>query len=101
MAEPKILSEEEIEDNLRSLPEWQREGNKIKKQFQFKNFVDSLSFINELLPYCQELDHHPDTHIFYNKVLFELTRFDVDEKLTDKDFTIARKIEELYAGRKP
>ncbi len=99
MDKPKILPEEEIKKELAGLPGWEREGMKIKKQFKFQDFADSLNFINGLLPYCEELDHHPDAHIFYSKVLFELTRYDVGEKLTDKDFAIARKIEELYAEK--
>jgi len=72
--------------------------------------MGSLGFINKLAPFCEELDHHPDIHIFYNKVLFELQRFDVGQdaseagsggspvsgKVTDKDFMPAKKIEQLY-----
>lgn len=96
MADPKILTEQEITDGLKSLPGWAYKDNKISKEFKFEDFMGSLNFINELAPYCQRLDHHPDVHIFYSKVLFELQRFDVGGKVTDKDFMVAHKIEELY-----
>jgi len=96
MEQTQILTEEEISDGLKKLPGWEREGSKIKKEFKFEDFNGVLAFLNELIPFCDEIDHHPDVHIFYNKALFELTRYDVGEKLTNKDFVVAHKIEELY-----
>jgi len=110
MEKPNILATEEITEGLKSLPGWTYKDNKISKEFSFSDFMGSLNFINELAPYCQALDHHPDVHIFYSKVLFELQRFDVGQgaseagsaglpvsgKVTDKDFLVAHKIEELY-----
>lgn len=99
MVTPKILTQEEITDGLQSLPGWEFKNNKISKEFKFTDFMGSLHFINTLAPFCEKLDHHPDIHIFYSKVLFELQRFDVGGKVTDKDFMIAHKIEELYAAK--
>ena len=96
MEETKILTEDEIIEKLKSFDGWTYKDNKISKEFQFKDFMDSLDFINKLAPYCEQLDHHPDTHIFYSKVLFELQRFDVGGKVTDKDFMVAEEIERLY-----
>ncbi|OGZ64551.1 MAG: hypothetical protein A3A98_03275 [Candidatus Staskawiczbacteria bacterium RIFCSPLOWO2_01_FULL_40_39] len=99
MQKPNILTEEEILEKLGELDGWSYKDNKISKQFQFSDFMDSLDFINKLAPYCESIDHHPDAHIFYNKVLFELQRFDVGGKVTDKDFMVAHEIEKLYAER--
>ncbi len=94
-----ILTQEQIESELKTLPGWKYENDKIAKQFEFKDFMDSLHFINVLAPFFEQNDHHPDTHIFYSKVFFELQRFDVGGKVTDKDIVIAREIERLYAAR--
>lgn len=100
MEKPKILTEEEIRSRLtKELPGWSYAGDKISKQFSFSDFMDALNFINRLAPYFEEVDHHPDMHIFYSKVLFELQRFDIGGKVTDRDFLVATKIEELY-GKK-
>ncbi len=96
MEDIKILSKKEIGQELSGLPGWAYKKNKISKKFEFKDFMDSLNFVNKLAPYCDGVDHHPDVHIFYNKVLFELQRFDVGGKVTNKDFMVARKIERLY-----
>ncbi len=99
MEKPIILSKEEIVENLKTLSGWEFKDEKISKQFAFKDFMDSLSFVNKLAPFCEANDHHPDVHILYSKVLFELQRFDVGGKVTDKDFLVARQIEKLYSQR--
>ena len=100
MEKVNILTKEQIDQELKNVEGWEYKNDKISKQFEFKDFVDSLSFINELAPFCEALDHHPDVHIFYNKVLFELQRLDVGGKVTDKDITVAKEIEKLYSLRK-
>ncbi len=99
MTKPVILSEKQIKEQLASFAGWEYKDNKIAKQFEFNDFMDSLNFINKLAPFCEANDHHPDVHIFYSKVLFELQRFDVGGKVTDKDFLVAGEIEWLYQQR--
>src|SRR4051812_34856308 len=99
MEKPNILSQEEIDQQLKDVPGWTFKDNKISKEFKFNDFMDVLNFINKLAPFCENMDHHPDIHIFYSKVLFELQRFDVGGKVTDKDFQVAREIERLYKER--
>ncbi len=96
---PKIIPDDEIKERLKNLPGWKYEDNKIKKEFKFDDFLDSLGFVNTLAPFFEQMDHHPDTHILYSKVIFELQRFDIGGKVTDKDFTIAEEIERLYSQR--
>lgn len=97
MDKPKILSKEEIDKTLTRLSGWTYADDKLTKEFAFADFVGSLSFINRLIAYFQEMDHHPDVHIFYNKVKMELTRYDVGGKVTDRDVEVAKKIDETYA----
>lgn len=92
----KILNDAEIKKELETLPGWKREENKIVKQFEFKNFLDALNFINGLAPFFQENDHHPDINWSYKKITFSLTRYDAGEKLTDMDFITAREIEKRF-----
>jgi len=99
MKKPTILSEEEIQKRLPDLKGWTYSDNKLHKEFKFKDFMDSLNFVVGLAPFFEAQDHHPDIHIFYSKILFELQRFDIGGKVTDKDFIVAEKIERVYSGR--
>lgn len=99
MGQAKILSNREINEELKRMPGWDFYENKIRKEFQFPDFMAAVEFVNRLAPFCEKQDHHPDIHIFYNKILFELQRYDVGGKVTDKDFLVARRIEEIYASK--
>ena len=99
MEKAKILSMDEINEGLQSLPHWAFVNDKISKEFTFNDFMDCLGFVNKLAPFCESLDHHPDIHIFYSKILFELQHFDIGGKVTDKDLKVAHEIEKLYKER--
>ncbi len=100
-----ILSEEEIIEKLKEFPGWEYKdlnkeglsGNKIFKEFKFKDFMSVLVFIVRIAPFFEKNDHHPDMHIFYSKILFELTRWDIGGKVTDMDFVVAKEIERMYS----
>lgn len=101
MTKPTPLSPDEIETVLQRLPGWAVEEDKrIAKEFEFKDFIESLSFINRLVPFFELKDHHPDVHIFYNRVKFELSRYDIGGKITDRDVEVAKRIEHEYASLK-
>lgn len=92
----KILTEGEIKERLKEFPGWNYGNNKISKEFVFKSFLDGLELVNKLAPYCEKIDHHPDIHISYKKIIFELCRYSIGGKVTDRDFLVAREIERLY-----
>ena len=92
----KILSQEEIQEKLKKIPGWEYKDNKISKEFKFKEFLDVLAFLVKIAPFFEKNDHHPDMHIYYSKVLFELTRWDADGKVTDMDFTTAKEIDRVF-----
>ncbi len=92
----KILSEDEIQSNLKEVSGWKYQDNKISKEFDFDSFMDTIAFIIKLAPFSEANEHHPDIHIFYTKIRFDLQRFDVGGKVTDKDFLVAKQIEKLF-----
>ncbi|MBX4206438.1 4a-hydroxytetrahydrobiopterin dehydratase [Candidatus Parcubacteria bacterium] len=99
MEKLNILSEEQIKEGLKSLPGWSYADDKISKQFEFKDFMDSLGFVTKMAPVFEANDHHPDTCIMYSKIRFDLHRFDVGDKVTDRDLLIAGEIEKAYEER--
>lgn len=89
------LSFDEIMIKLKALPGWEFNHDKIAKTFVFDSFSDGINFLVKLAPFCNEIDHHPDIHIYYRKIKFELSRFSIGGKVTKRDFTVAKKIEKL------
>ena len=97
MLEINILTDQEIQNELKNLNGWEYKDSKLTKEFEFKSFDQAVEFVNNLTTFCNEIDHHPDIHIYYKKIRFELQRFDLGAKVTDKDFMVAREIERLFA----
>ncbi len=95
----KVLDKREINEKLKEVFGWKYKRNKISKEFQFDNFVDALNFINQMKDFFERNDHHPDVHIFYNKILFELQRFDVGGYVTNMDFIVAKEIDKIFQER--
>lgn len=90
------LSEAEVKEKLKELPDgWEHIENKITKTFIFDNMMEGVHLLDKLIPYCNEIDHHPDIVINFKKFKFELTRWDAGQKVTARDFLVAKKIEEL------
>ncbi len=91
------LTENQITERLKTIPGWSYGNNKIFRQFEFESFNSGLEFVNDLAPFFNKIDHHPDIHIYYKKILFELTRFSIRGKVTERDFTVAKKISEKFS----
>jgi 4a-hydroxytetrahydrobiopterin dehydratase len=89
-----LLSDDEIERRLDDLPEWRREGDSIKRQFKFGDFTGSVDFVNRIAPPAEEMNHHPDIAISWNKVDLTLSTHS-EGGLTENDFELATRIDSL------
>ena len=98
-SEPKVLTKKELQTIMPRLLGWKQAGNKLTRSFEFQDFVESLSFVNSLVAHFETVDHHPDVRIAYGEVTFELTRFDVGGRVTDRDVEVAKKISSTYRAR--
>ena len=105
MDQPKILTASELRAIMPRLAEWKLAQNKLSRPFEFQSFVHSLSFVYSLVAYFETVDHHRDVQISYGEVTFELTRYDVGGKVTDRDVEVAReefvRVQSALVGRLP
>ena len=86
------LSNDDIAERLNAAPGWEREGNWIRKQFQFPDFKGAVAFVNRVAEAAEAMDHHPDIDVRYNKVKL-LTSTHSAGGLTEMDFELARRID--------
>ena len=89
-----LLSDEDIEARLDELSDWERDGESIKREFKFNDFQGSIDFLNRITPPAEEMNHHPDIGVSWNKVGLTLTTHSAGG-LTEDDFTLAKKIDDL------
>ncbi len=88
------MSDDEVKDQISKLGGWEREGDALVREFEFANFVGSVDFVNRLTPVAEEMNHHPDLAISWNKVTVSLSTHS-EGGLTDNDFELAGKIDSL------
>ena len=88
------LAQQNIEEKLAGFPEWSLIGDSMQRTLSFESFGDSMSFVAKVAELAEDLQHHPDILIRYNKVTLTLTTHDAGG-LTDKDFTFARAVDVL------
>ena len=88
------LSDGEIQERLSSLSGWERHGDAIKREFELADFKGSVDFVNRLTPEAEEMNHHPDLKISWNKVTVKLSTHS-EGGLTENDFELARRITAL------
>ena len=89
-----LLNDGEIQDRVKKLPDWTLEGKQISCLRTFKDFIESIDFVNKLVGPAEAAGHHPDIEISYNKVKISLTSHDAGG-LTSKDFELAQTLSQL------
>ena len=72
------------------------EEKEIEKKFQFKDFRESMQFVNSVAGIAESEGHHPDIKISYNKVKISLSTHAIGG-LSINDFILASKIEALQS----
>jgi 4a-hydroxytetrahydrobiopterin dehydratase len=93
-----VLGEEQIEAALADLGGgWAHEGKAIVKEFELKDFVGSVDFVNRITPVAEQMNHHPDLSISWNKVTVSITNHSAGG-LTPADFDLAGRIDEVAGG---
>jgi 4a-hydroxytetrahydrobiopterin dehydratase len=75
--------------------EWTQENNRLKKTFQFKDFVTAFSFMTRVALTAEKMNHHPQWTNVYNTVSFELSTHDAGDIVTEKDQKLAKAIDAL------
>ena len=91
-----LLGEEEIQERLGSLEGWERDGDALRKEFKLDDFVGSVEFVKSLVEPAEEMNHHPDLAISWNKVTVTLSTHS-EGGITENDFELAKRIDSLAA----
>jgi 4a-hydroxytetrahydrobiopterin dehydratase len=89
-----LLSDDEISARLEDLSGWERQGDALVREFKFDDFVGSVDFVERLTPVAEEMNHHPDLAISWNRVTARLSTHS-QGGITANDFELAGRLDEL------
>jgi 4a-hydroxytetrahydrobiopterin dehydratase len=87
----------QVEAHLQRVDGWQRASRSIEKTFAFRDFHQTMAFVNALAWICHVEDHHPELVVTYNRCT---VRFDTHSVggLSINDFICAAKVDALTAA---
>ena len=88
----ELLSDIAIQRELGGLAGWSRRGDALTRTYQFRNFAQSMEFVNRVAGLAESADHHPDIDIRYTKIRVALSTHDAGG-ITASDAKLASIIE--------
>jgi 4a-hydroxytetrahydrobiopterin dehydratase len=84
----------EIERLLKELGGWEYSGKEIFKTYLFKNYHETIAFVNAVAWISHRENHHPDLEVAYRQCRVRYSTHAIDG-LSENDFICAAKVEAL------
>jgi 4a-hydroxytetrahydrobiopterin dehydratase len=95
----EVYSTEEVDARLKDeLPHWYLEDGWIRRKYKTSGWKGTLMVVNTVGHLAEAAWHHPDLTVSYAFVTVKLMNH-AAKGITDKDFALARKIEEVVMWR--
>ena len=90
------LTHDSAEKMLKEIPEWQLNDSatEISREFSFKNYLRTMSFVNAVAWIANKENHHPDMEVGYNRCKVTYSSHAING-LSENDFICAAKINDL------
>ena len=89
------LPQNEINTLMKQLDGWVQHDQLIGKTFDFKNYYQTIAFVNAVAWLSHREDHHPDLTVGYNKCRVEYSTHAIGG-LSENDFICAAKVDALF-----
>jgi 4a-hydroxytetrahydrobiopterin dehydratase len=97
--EERVYTDEEVTARLgQELPQWRLEDGWIRRRYKTHGWKGTLMVINAVGHLAEAAWHHPDLAASYAFVIVKL-KTHAANGITDKDFALARKIDEVVLWR--
>lgn len=93
----KLLSDEEIERELASLPGWERKGDEITRTYEIR-YHAAVAAIVTIADRSRRIQHHADLDLRIDSLRASITTHDAGHRLTPADFDLARRIDQIVAA---
>jgi len=94
MTDDVVLSEEELNNQLQSLPGWEVRDNWLRRKYGTPGFAHTMLLASAIGYLAEAAHHHPDLSLGYAQVIVKLQTHRVSG-ITWSDIELARKIHEV------
>lgn len=93
------LTDAEIAAHLAAVDGWRVEQGHIVKNFGFRNYHDTIAFVNAIAYVIHLNDHHPELVVTYKNCVVKFNTHSVNSGrggISENDFILAAKIDAIY-----
>ncbi|RJG08513.1 4a-hydroxytetrahydrobiopterin dehydratase [Massilia cavernae] len=93
------LAPAEIAARLAGMDGWAVADGMLERRFAFRDYHETMEFVNALAFMTHRQDHHPELKVTYNRCTVRYVTHSAGNQLSDNDFICAAKADALYAQR--
>src|SRR3989454_7820825 len=91
-------TEEQLQETPKASPGWWYEAGGIRRNYKTDGWPTTLMLVTAIGYFAEAAYHHPDLAVTWGRVIVKLKNHAAGG-VTDKDFELARKIEEVVLWR--
>ena len=88
------LTKDQVAPMLKGLQGWSLDGKSIAKTYKFRNYFETMAFVNAAAWVSHREDHHPDMRVGYNQCKVSYVTHAING-LSENDFICAAKLDKL------
>lgn len=88
----ELLTDDAIATALADLTDWSGDSNALRREFVFRDFAGALEAVNRIGAVAEEMDHHPDIDIRWNRVIITVSTHSAGG-VTDLDLALVRRLD--------
>lgn len=92
------MSNAEVAAQLTAIDQWTFDAGVLKRLYRFKNYYETLAFVNAVAYMVHQEDHHPDLHVGYDRCEVRYNTHSVNG-VSENDFISAAKVDAIYSQR--
>lgn len=90
------MKQTEVNKSLKDIPKWETDSmvSEIFRVFEFKNYYQTIAFVNAVAWIAHTENHHPDLTVSYNRCRVRYSTHAI-KGLSENDFICAAKVDAL------
>lgn len=93
------LDDAGVQALLPAVPDWRIDADHLVREFAFRDYIETIAFVNALAWMVHREDHHPDLQVGFKRCSASWTTHSAGNRLSENDFICAAKADAIYAGR--
>jgi pterin-4a-carbinolamine dehydratase len=105
----KILTNRELDEELKNLPQWKRKERKsnglrvieLIRKYEFETFEAAIEFMFIAARHVSRIGHHPTWQNTWRTIIVSLTTWDIGHKPSKYDIELAKYLDKLYVDYEP